>query len=61
MAMSEWFSFNRIKAISSFQKAFKLDKNLNEANFNIGVLYEILNENKKAKFYFKKYVQNKSK
>ncbi|PJZ71264.1 hypothetical protein CH373_01790 [Leptospira perolatii] len=57
-AMSEWYAGREDRAIQIFRKAFKFDFRLNQANYNIAAIYEMLGQVRDSEIYFRTYLKN---
>ncbi|EMK00486.1 MULTISPECIES: M48 family metallopeptidase [unclassified Leptospira] len=57
-AMSEWYAGREDRAIQLFKKSFKHDFRLNQANYNIGAIYESLGQILDSQIYYGTYLKN---
>ncbi|EPG73227.1 hypothetical protein LEP1GSC058_3630 [Leptospira fainei serovar Hurstbridge str. BUT 6] len=57
-ALSEWYAGREDRAIQIFRKSFKYDFRLNQANYNIGAIYESLGQLKDSQIYYGTYLKN---
>ncbi|TGK11924.1 hypothetical protein EHO60_06460 [Leptospira fletcheri] len=57
-ALAEWYAGREDRAIQIFRKSFKYDFRLNQANYNIGAIYESLGQLKDSRIYFGTYLKN---
>ncbi len=59
MGIAYMFSRNYNEALSQFKKASQLDRSLVEALYNSATIYELINDNNNALYFYKKYYYEK--
>jgi len=57
LGMGYMLSNNYMKSIESFQKAYQLDPNITEALYNIGAVFDIMENKKQSARYFRQYLE----
>lgn len=57
LGMGYMLSKNYMMSIDSFQKAYQLDPNMTAALYNIGAVFDIMENKKQATSYFRKYLE----
>jgi tetratricopeptide (TPR) repeat protein len=61
LGMAYMLNKNYRRAIHSFDRAFELDTSYREALYNISIIYDLMGDQYKSEYYYRKYYEEKEK